>query len=91
MGMSQVVFDNSRMLIVDDHSTSRLILEEILQSWQVETTSLSSGIDVVPELERAMATNRPYQLVFLDARMPDLDGIEVAPEFATALVLQSPR
>ncbi len=84
MDMGQVVLDNLRVLIVDDHSTNRLILEEILQGWQVETTSLDGGINVVPELERAKSDNRPYQIVLLDVQMPDIDGFEVTRRIRTS-------
>lgn len=80
----RIVLDNARVLIVDDNSTNRLILEEILSHWQIQTQSLDRGADVVPELERALAADQPYQLVLLDVQMPELDGFDVAQAIRTS-------
>ena len=65
------------MLVVDDNETNRLILEEMLRSWQVDCTVLSHGGAVIEELERGLQEQNPYQLVLTDVQMPDIDGFEV--------------
>lgn len=72
----QVTLDNVRVLVVDDNSTNRLILKEMLASWHVEATVLESGYEAVPTLERAVDAGKPFDLVLMDLQMPDIDGFE---------------
>lgn len=73
-----VIPENVRILVVDDNATNRLILEEMLRSWKVDCTAVSHGSEVIPELEKALAKKRPYQMVLTDLQMPDIDGFAVA-------------
>lgn len=67
-----------RTLVVDDHATNRLILREILTALGAEVMDVASGRDAVAEWRRAAASARPYELVLLDCRMPEMDGFQVA-------------
>ncbi len=67
-----------RTLVVDDHATNRLILHEILTALGAEVTGVASGREAVAEWRRAAASARPYELVLLDCRMPEMDGFQVA-------------
>lgn len=67
-----------RVLVVDDNSTNRLILEGWLRRWQLDTVAAADGSSAVETLSAAADRGEPYDLVLLDRRMPDLDGIEVA-------------
>jgi signal transduction histidine kinase/CheY-like chemotaxis protein/HPt (histidine-containing phosphotransfer) domain-containing protein len=73
-----LVLQNVRALVVDDNATNRLILEEMLKSWQIQATVLDHGRHVERELESGQRGGRPYTLVLLDVQMPDMDGFEVA-------------
>lgn len=76
--LNQITLENVRVLVVDDNETNRLILDELLQSWQVATTLLPSGEKAVEEFQRASQCDQPYHVVLLDAQMPGLDGFELA-------------
>lgn len=67
-----------RVLIVDDNSTNRLILEEILHSWNIKAVSVQHGSEVRAVLEQAAASGRPFNMMLLDLHMPDMDGFGVA-------------
>lgn len=67
-----------RVLIVDDNSTNRLILEEILHSWNIKAVSVQHGSEVRAVLEQATAAGRPFNMMLLDLHMPDMDGFGVA-------------
>ena len=67
-----------RVLIVDDNLTNRRCLTETLRSWQLKPHAVDGGRAALVELERAAAEHDPYQLVVLDAHMPDWDGFRVA-------------
>ena len=66
-----------KVLVVDDNSTSREILQSILASFSFEASLASSGEEGLTELENA-DENHPYELVIMDYKMPGIDGIEAA-------------
>jgi signal transduction histidine kinase/DNA-binding response OmpR family regulator len=65
------------VLIVDDNSTSRRILEELLGHWSLKATASVSADAGLGELVRAKASGEPYRLVLVDTRMPEMDGLEM--------------
>src|SRR5215218_5298958 len=67
-----------RVLVVDDNATNRLILDEMLTSWEMRAASVDSARAALGELSRAMDAGRPYHLVITDALMPDVDGFTLA-------------
>jgi PAS domain S-box-containing protein len=66
------------VLVVDDNATNRMIVRQILASWGAQVTEASDGRTATAELERTRQTGKPYALVLLDGRMPDMDGFAVA-------------
>jgi CheY-like chemotaxis protein/HPt (histidine-containing phosphotransfer) domain-containing protein len=66
------------VLAADDNATNRRLLEATLTAWGVAPTIVEDGRAAMVELERARAGGRTFNLVLLDARMPDLDGFAVA-------------
>lgn len=64
-----------RVLIVDDNATNRRILMEWLNGWQMLPAAVSDGAAAMNALWQGVALGRPYALVLLDARMPDMDGL----------------
>jgi PAS domain S-box-containing protein len=81
------------VLIVDDNPTNLKMLKEVLTSWRMRPTAMSSGRSAVTALERALARGAPFRLVLLDALMPDLDGFAAAelikgnPDLAGAAIM----
>jgi signal transduction histidine kinase/CheY-like chemotaxis protein len=69
---------NLPVLVVDDNSTNRRILERLLRSWKMVPVSVCSGAEALEELNRAKAQDKQYPLVLLDVSMPGMDGFEVA-------------
>ena len=67
-----------RVLVVDDNSTNRLILSEMLTAWRMDATAVSHGNEVVGVLKRAHASGATINLVLLDVHMPQIDGFAVA-------------
>jgi CheY-like chemotaxis protein len=64
-------------LVVDDSTTNRRLLERLLESAGVHVLTAAGGLEGV-ELARA---HRP-QIVFMDLRMLDLDGLEATRRLA---------
>ncbi len=68
----------SRVLVVDDNATNRLILAEVLTSWGIDQTGVDSGPRALEELAAARSTGKPYSLAILDMQMPAMTGLELA-------------
>jgi PAS domain S-box-containing protein len=65
-------------LVIDDSTTNRLILREMLSRWGAVVTEAEGGEQGLAELLRAHRAGVPYALVLLDCRMPAVDGFQVA-------------
>ncbi len=70
--------ENLPVLVVDDNSTNRKILEEMLIHWRMAPRSADGGRAALRTMEQARSAGHPFPLVLLDAQMPDLDGFAVA-------------
>ena len=64
--------DNARILIADDEDGLRWVLEKGLRGAGYEVTSVRDGDAAVRAFE-----SEPFDLVFLDVRMPGADGLTV--------------
>ena len=65
-------------LIVDDNSTNRRILRELLLKWQMIPEEVESGAAGLERLREGARTGHPFSLVLLDAHMPEMDGFTLA-------------
>ncbi|MEO5364368.1 MAG: response regulator, partial [Magnetococcus sp. DMHC-8] len=65
-----------RILVVDDNETARLILWEYLRGFQIRPTVVASGRLALVEVEAACRRGAPYDLLFVDHRMPEMSGLE---------------
>jgi two-component system, sensor histidine kinase and response regulator len=66
------------VLIVDDNATNRRILQRTIAQWGMHGTGVVGGAEALAALEAAEREHRPYDLVLLDAHMPDMDGFALA-------------
>ncbi|MBW2439635.1 MAG: response regulator, partial [Deltaproteobacteria bacterium] len=66
-----------KVLVVDDNATSRVILQEMLESFTFEVACAASGQEGITELEGA-AEAKPFELIVMDWKMPGMDGIETS-------------
>jgi len=67
-----------KALIVDDNKTSQTILREELTAFFLQVTVVDSGEAALAVLEETDTQLQPYDLVFLDWKMPGMNGIETA-------------
>jgi DNA-binding response OmpR family regulator len=61
-----------RVLVVDDEANLRQTIARILHQMGCEVTTAADGIEALQRLEAA-----PYDLVYLDIRLPGMDGLQV--------------
>jgi two-component system, sensor histidine kinase and response regulator len=78
-----------RLLVVDDNPLAVQTLAEMLRSMTFRVDEATSGGEALAAIERADRSRDPFALVFLDWRMPGLDGVETARRMA-AMALQAP-
>ena len=68
-------FQNLRVLVVDDNAAAREILVESLSSLAACVHAVSSGPEALAAIKERDA-DTPYDVVFMDWRMPGMDGLE---------------
>jgi two-component system sensor histidine kinase/response regulator len=67
-----------RALVVDDHDMARGVLDILLSKMSFHVDEAASGQEAIAAIQRAAQAGKPYEIVFLDWRMPGMDGIETA-------------
>ncbi|MFV8817755.1 YfiR/HmsC family protein [Haliea sp. E17] len=67
-----------RALVVDDNSTNRAILQELLSNWGMLVSVVDSGEAALAELARAERDGHKFVIGLLDVMMPHMDGFELA-------------
>jgi CheY-like chemotaxis protein len=70
--------EGTRVLIVDDNATNRLILEEMLLNWHLPSQAVASADEALGALRAAYERAEPFDLVLTDANMPAIDGFTLA-------------
>ena len=66
----------AKVLIVDDNATNREILVAQLSSWDVDVSQAASGREALEAIDQNL---RP-DVVLLDLKMPEMNGLETAAE-----------
>ena len=65
-----------RILIVDDDAPNRQLLKDVVSKLG-ECDTAEGGQEALSEFKKAWEEWRPFNLIFLDVLMPDLDGTQV--------------
>ncbi|HWR31584.1 MAG TPA: response regulator [Negativicutes bacterium] len=71
-------WQSKRVLVVDDNENARLVLNDLLDGMGFRVDQVESGSAAVAAVARAEAHGMPYEVVFLDWQMPNMDGFETA-------------
>ncbi len=80
-----------RALVVDDNEYARTVMAGMLDSMTFSVGLASSGEMALTQLRAAQAQGRPYEVVYLDWRMPGMDGIETARRIRAMDLMPAPR
>jgi CheY-like chemotaxis protein len=78
-----------RVLVADDNAAAREILSEALQGVTGQVDLVSSGAEAVAAVRQGDA-DAPYDLVFMDWRMPGMDGLEATRQIKHDDALRQP-
>jgi CheY-like chemotaxis protein len=71
-------FPGLRVLVVDDNAVNRKILLAQLAGREMAPTAVGSGREALDALDGAARVRRPFELILLDAWMPEMDGFALA-------------
>jgi len=69
------ILNGLHALVVDDNVAARDILQEALASLTLRVNTVTSGPEAIAEVRTADPVD-PYRIVFIDWKMPGMDGIE---------------
>lgn len=81
--LSETIFINPKdmkVLVVDDEEVAAEHARIVLDEAGIKADTALSGREAMQMLEVQHLKKEPYNLVLLDWRMPDMDGLEVAKE-----------
>jgi two-component system, sensor histidine kinase and response regulator len=67
-----------KVLVVDDNNTSRKIIQEILESWNMSAETASGENEARQVLSTFRDSTTPITLAVIDSEMPDSSGIRLA-------------
>jgi two-component system, sensor histidine kinase and response regulator len=68
----------SRVLVVDDHRPSRMVVHQHLTSWGVQSSQAENGPQAFELLRTAARGGQGFDVVIVDMQMPGMDGIALA-------------
>jgi signal transduction histidine kinase/DNA-binding response OmpR family regulator len=87
------VLQGVAVLVVDDNSTNRQMLNELLSHWGMKPALAENGKRGMETLEQANAAGAAFSLILVDSHMPDMNGFTFAkqvkgdPRFKGAIIM----
>lgn len=70
--IEDVDFSKFKVLVVDDDNLDIKVTNRLLQKYKVQVTSITSSLECIDRIKR----EEEFDIIFLDHKMPDVDGIE---------------
>jgi signal transduction histidine kinase/CheY-like chemotaxis protein/HAMP domain-containing protein len=80
--------EGMHILLVDDNQATLDILQDALESLSFEVSQAVSGEDALDIIDQSQ--EKPFELIFMDWKMPGLDGIETSKRIKKKTILQPP-
>jgi two-component system sensor histidine kinase/response regulator len=79
------------VLVVDDNDNARLVLSEMLNNMSFSVDVVASGREAVSAIERAAREQNPYEMVFMDWHMPEMNGVEACRQIKALELAEPPH
>jgi signal transduction histidine kinase/DNA-binding response OmpR family regulator len=83
--------EDRTVLLVDDNTTNRRLLEEMLLGWRMAPTVASSAAEALAALRAAKEAGRAIDVILADVQMPLTDGFSMAAAITADPSLAGPR
>jgi|GEM_PF-1094034 len=77
------------VLVVDDNAMSRQIISEMLQAMTFRVEEAASGAEAIEAVVKADAAGNAFEVVYVDWRMPIMDGYETAQKIKSLTLSQA--
>jgi PAS domain S-box-containing protein len=75
-----------RILVAEDNPSNQKVMVEMLKRMGYWPDAVADGREVIESLER-----RPYDIVFMDVRMPEMDGLRATQEIRKRWPANGPK
>ncbi|MCL2207133.1 MAG: ATP-binding protein, partial [Fibromonadales bacterium] len=66
----------AKILIVDDINTNLKVAEGLLMPYKMQIDTATSGKIAIERVAETIEADRPYDLIFMDHMMPEMDGVD---------------
>ena len=63
------------ILVVEDNNVNQMVAKGVLEKLNVNVDIATNGIEAISSIKNA-PVDSPYQLIFMDCQMPEMDGFE---------------
>ena len=80
-----------RILIADDNAMAGELLLQLADELGWRATYVNDGAQALHAVEEAARQGEPFQIVLMDWRMPDMDGVATARQLGACQLEQPPR
>jgi len=80
-----------KLLVVDDHDVARQHLQKLGQQLGLTVNAANSGKLALHMLSEASVLGQPYDMLLLDAHMPDMDGVATMNAIAAIMDKEAPQ
>jgi len=84
-------FGALKVLVVDDAEIARTVLVGLLSEWGLTVEECDNGFDAIDKIQTAQYTEQAFDIVFMDWRMPKIDGIETSKKIIELPLKTSPQ
>ncbi|MEO5377407.1 MAG: response regulator [Magnetococcus sp. DMHC-6] len=78
-----------RMLVVDDNDSARLIMAAHLETIGYQPECVESGEKAIEKVTAADKKEEPFHVVWMDWKMPGMNGLQTAKRIKTELALKT--
>ncbi|MCG6489469.1 response regulator, partial [Vibrio parahaemolyticus] len=73
---------------MEDNNTARLIFDDLLKRFGCKVTSVADAEQALPLIEQADANLQPFDLLFIDWKLPGMDGLSLTQTVRSQLTLK---
>ncbi|MBF0455458.1 MAG: response regulator [Magnetococcales bacterium] len=88
--LPEIISKGLRVLVVDDSPTFREIMYQLFKGFSFQVVLAETGGEALDLIRSNDQEGTPFQLVFMDWIMPDLDGVEACERIKSDINLKSP-